>query len=86
MKSNYNSWQRLEPHSRDRDISTGIRATVYDPLWMQWQLGEFEGEDSGSPIYVKVDNRQASISEVFQNGNDKPFDYDGCIPLETYVE
>ena len=40
---------------------------MHDPLWMltrQWQLGEFEGEDSGSPIYVKVDNRQDKISRL----------------------
>ena len=85
---NYPSWQKLEPHSRNQDFSTGIRATVHDPLWMltrQWQLGEFEGEDSGSPIYVKVDNRQDKISQVLQN-DDKVFDYDDSIPLEVFVE
>ena len=89
MKLNHSTWQRLEPHSRNEDISTGITATIYDPLWMlarQWQLGEFEGEDSGSPIFVKVENRQTGISAVILNDNDEPFDYDASLPLETYVE
>src|SRR5687767_11939813 len=84
----YPSWQKLEPHSRNQDISTGIKASVHDPLWMltrQWQLGEFEGEDSGSPIYVKVENRQDKISGVLQNDG-SVFDYDDSIPLEVHVE
>ena len=84
----YPSWQKPEPHSRDRDPSTGIKASVYDPLWMltrQWQLGEFEGEDSGSPIYVKLENRQDQISEVFLNDGSVS-KYDGNMPLEVLVE
>ena len=43
------SWVRLEPRSHDATMREGIRARVYDPLWLlarQWQVGEFEGEDS----------------------------------------
>ena len=54
-------------------------------LTRQWQLGEFQGEDSGSPIYVKVDDRHDKISRVVQNGG-KEFDYDENIPLEVFVE
>ncbi len=53
-------------------------------LTRQWQLGEFEGEDSGSPIYVKVENRQDEISGVLQNRD--VFEYDSSIPLEVFVE
>jgi len=84
---NYSSWQKLEPHSHYQDLSTGIKVCVYDPLWMltrQWQLGEFEGEDSGSPIYVKVENRQDEISGVFINRD--VFKYDDSMPLEVFVE
>ena len=83
------SWQRLEPHSRNEDFSTGVKATVHDPLWMltrQWQLGEFEGEDSGSPMYVKVDYRYGNISSLLTRNNDKSIDYDDNIPMEVYVE
>lgn len=54
-------------------------------LARQWQLGEFQAEDSGSPIYVKVDDRHDKISRVIQNGG-KEFDYDDSIPLEVFVE
>jgi hypothetical protein len=83
------SWQRLEPHSRNSDFSKGVQATIHDPLWMlarQWQLGEFEGEDSGSPVYVKMDNREHKISKIVQNNGNVLFSYDDGIPLEAFVE
>src|SRR5512145_2968898 len=84
------SWQRLEPHSRNSDFSKGVQATIHDPLWMlarQWQLGEFEGEDAGSPVYVKIQNREHKISKILQNnGNVFSYDYNDDIPLEAFVE
>jgi hypothetical protein len=59
-------------------------------LSRQWQLGEFEGEDSGSPIYVKVENRHDKISSIIQkklgNLESREFEYDDNIPLEVFVE
>ena len=46
------TWMRLEPRSRDASMQTSLQARIYDPLWLlarQWQTGEFEGDDSGSP-------------------------------------
>ncbi|WP_373414799.1 hypothetical protein [Ensifer aridi] len=51
------AWTRLEPQSISGDPSPGLEARVFDPLWllaMQWRLGEFEGEDAGSPLTVRV--------------------------------
>jgi len=82
------SWQRLEPHSRNSDFSKGVQATIHDPLWMlarQWQFGEFEGEDAGSPIYVKMDNREHKISKIISN-NGNVFSYNDDIPLESFIE
>jgi hypothetical protein len=61
-------WTRLEPDTapadegfnstlRDRLLAVGVQARVQDPLWMlgrQWQFGEFQGEDAGSPIQADV--------------------------------
>ena len=60
-------WTRLEADTappadadaaeRDRLVSIGAQARVYDPLWLlgrQWQFGEFQGEDAGSPIQAEV--------------------------------
>ncbi|HEU4795329.1 MAG TPA: hypothetical protein VFT02_06850, partial [Pyrinomonadaceae bacterium] len=47
------SWLRLEPRGRDAEMKTSLQARIYDPLWLltrQWQLGEFQGEDNGSPV------------------------------------
>ncbi|MGI8457662.1 MAG: hypothetical protein ACR2LI_06085 [Propionibacteriaceae bacterium] len=51
------SWTRLEPQSTSGDPRPGIEARVHDPLWLlgrQWQLGELEGEDAGTPLAVRV--------------------------------
>lgn len=51
------AWTRLEPQSVSGDPLPGLEARVHDPVWMlarQWQLGEFEGEDAGTPIAVHV--------------------------------
>jgi hypothetical protein len=50
-------WTRLEPASRTADLQGGLRAEVHDPLWLlarQWQLGEFVGDDAGSPVQVAL--------------------------------
>ena len=50
-------WTRLEPYSRSDELRDGLRAEVHDPLWMltrQWQVGEFQGEDVGSPVQVRL--------------------------------
>jgi len=51
------TWTRLEPQSTTGDPRPGIDARVHDPLWLlarQWQLGEFQGEDAGTPVTVRV--------------------------------
>lgn len=50
-------WQRLEPRPRTNSIRDGLAARVRDPLWMlgrQWQVGEFHGEDTGTPCRIDV--------------------------------
>lgn len=51
------AWTRLEPQSVSGDPAPGLQARVHDPAWLlarQWQLGEFRGEDAGSPVSVQV--------------------------------
>src|SRR5215470_6948943 len=58
------SWTRLEPQSTLGDPRPGIEARIHDPLWLlgrQWQLGEFEGEDAGTPLTVRVVTRTTTI-------------------------
>ena len=81
-------WDRLEPRSRTDDLSAGLAALVNDPLWLvarQWQVGEFAGRDTGSPLTVQVKWTTASFDR-FASGSAPVAPYDGGQPLETLVE
>jgi len=88
------SWMRLEPRSRDAEMRTTLQARVYDPLWLlarQWQLGEFQGEDNGSPVMARWRAESALLTRYYA-GAIKPNTmvsaprYDSRLPLETLVE
>src|SRR5262245_4969652 len=58
------SWTRLEPQSILGDPRPGIEGRLHDPLWLlgrQWQLGEFQGEDAGTPLTVRVLTRTRPV-------------------------
>jgi hypothetical protein len=59
------SWTRLEPQNLSGDPGQALEARVHDPLWLltrQWQLGEFEGEDAGSPVSVHVEATSSRLT------------------------
>src|SRR5213592_914870 len=61
------SWLRLEPRNRDAEMNTSLQARTYDPLWMltrQWQFGEFQGEDNGSPVIARWRGEAAPLSDI----------------------
>jgi hypothetical protein len=89
------SWVRLEPHTRNADMNAGLQARVYDPLWLltrQWQVGEFQGEDNGSPAAAAWRGEAARLTR-YQPGplasqasvQGQPLNVN-AIPLETLVE
>jgi hypothetical protein len=50
-------WNRLEPRPIGRDLNATLAARLRDPLWLlarQWQVGEFQGEDAGSPAFATI--------------------------------
>ncbi len=89
------SWTRLEPHCRNAEMDTSVQARVYDPLWMmarQWQVGEFQGEDSGTPAMARLRAESAQLTRYYSGAiapntrANAPL-YDGSrVPLETLVE
>ena len=84
-------WTRLEPFTRLDDISPGLQAQIADPLWLlarQWQTGEFQGEDSGSPVQVRLRlERDPLVCYRPGSAPDHPSrPYRGEIPLEVLVE
>jgi len=89
------SWMRLEPRSRNAEMNTSLQARIYDPLWLlarQWQLGEFQGEDNGSPVMARWRAEAARLTRyhsgpIAPNTRVNAPSYDGGrMPLETLVE
>jgi hypothetical protein len=81
-------WNRLEGRPRTDDLQRAFRAEVRDPLWMlsrQWQLGEFAGADSGTPIDALLLPRVSGLAAVALGSGD-PQPYDAAVPLEAVVE
>lgn len=83
---------RLEPQSVSGDPAIGLMAQVWDPLWLlarQWQLGEFAGEDTGTPLTVRV---RATAEPIVawrpgpREGGAPWRDLPPGIPLEWLVE
>ena len=89
------SWLRLEPRCRNADMNTGLQARLYDPLWLlarQWQIGEFQGEDNGSPAAAQWRGESARFTRyapgaLADRATAAGQAFDGrTIPLETLVE
>ena len=93
--SSVTTWMRLEPRCRAADMNAGLQARIYDPLWLlarQWQVGEFQGEDNGSPAAARWQGEAVRLGRYYPGTlADKapveglPFD-STSIPLETLVE
>src|SRR6266511_1790013 len=50
-------WNRLEGRPRAHNFDRALKAEVRDALWMltkQWQMGEFRGDDAGSPVLARA--------------------------------
>jgi len=81
-------WNRLEGRPRTLDFGRALRAEVRDGLWMltrQWQVGEFLGDDAGSPVLARFQMSNAPL-DGFRPGDGADVGYDGALPLETIVE
>ena len=56
---------RLEASTRGTDLLPGLHARVHDALWLlarQWQLGELDGLDGGSPISASLVARSRPLA------------------------
>lgn len=81
-------WNRLEGRPRTHNFDKALKAEVRDALWMlskQWQMGEFTGEDTGSPVFSKISIETSDINK-YSPGNHPDREIADNIPLETLVE
>ena len=87
------TWTRLEPQPRDATLARSLQAQVRDPAWMlcrQWQLGEFDGTDGGSPVQATMGVSTQPLTG-YRPGPPGPAaapvqPYAGSPPLEAHVE
>jgi hypothetical protein len=81
-------WNRVEGRPRTVDFSRALRAEVRDALWMltrQWQVGEFRGEDAGSPVLARTHVATTRITHV-RPGDGPAVPFDETVPLEAQIE
>ncbi len=81
-------WNRLEARPRADDFDRALKAEVRDPLWMltkQWQLGEFRGDDAGSPAFAKIQMATTRLTK-YQADSMPVQAYEEEVPLEAKVE
>lgn len=67
------AWTRLEPQTLSGEPAQALAARVHDPLWLlarQWQFGEFDGEDAGTPVAVELAAGARSLSAFMPEGHD----------------
>jgi hypothetical protein len=80
-------WTRIEPDNEDPSLQEGLRAEVADPLWLlarQWQMGEFRGEDVGTPVLATVETAEDPPQVLVAGGKVRVLD--GTEPIETLIE
>jgi hypothetical protein len=80
-------WNRLEGRPRTHDFERALKAEIRDPLWMlakQWQMGEFFGDDAGSPISAKVAIETTRLTK-YQAASHQPEAFADDAPLEAKV-
>jgi hypothetical protein len=82
-------WNRVEGRPRaTKNFDRALKAEVRDALWMltkQWQMGEFEGDDAGSPVLAKVRMDTSQLTK-YQANEHAAQHFPDRVPLEAQVE
>ena len=84
------TWTRLEPQPRDASMERSLQAQVRDPLWLlarQWQMGEFIGDDAGSPVDATIAAEMRTVTTYRPGALDSStIPIDPKLPIEVHVE
>lgn len=84
----FTTHNRLEGRPRTHNFDRALKAEVRDALWMltkQWQMGEFKGDDAGSPVSAKCYVEKTMLTK-YQPSVHAVEGFDDSLPLETKVE
>jgi hypothetical protein len=82
------TWNRCEARPRTTNFDRALKAEIRDALWMltkQWQMGEFEGSDAGSPIFAKVQLQTSRLTKYRPDGAATEL-FERDLPFEAKVE
>ncbi|MHC9062790.1 hypothetical protein ACYX34_08895 [Nitrospira sp. CMX1] len=80
---------RIEPRTRTDDLTPGLIAAVHDPAWLlarQWVMGEFDGEDAGTPVQVRATLRTHELADLELRGGQRVRLDPAGPPLDTMIE
>ena len=84
------AYNRLLPIPVSIDYERNLRVEINDPLWLlarQWQMGEFKGEDAGSPVFARIESSQLQLQTLRLDPTISPETYNAQqTPLEFAVE
>ena len=81
-------WNRLEGRPRTHNFDKAMRAEVRDALWMitkQWQMGEFQADDAGSPVFAKIHISSSELTQ-YKASTHTAQSYEKNVPLEVKAE
>lgn len=79
---------RVEPRTVATTLKPTIKAAVHDAVWMltqQYRVGEFLGEDAGSPMKARIQTQSTKINR-FKSRYGEVEEYDEQVPLEAKIE
>jgi hypothetical protein len=85
MPYRYAITRRLEPVRPSGHLERALRAEIADPVWFltrQWQLGEHQGEDAGSPVNVNLSASSIPIDPLAGDPGMDPL----VVPPEVIIE
>ena len=60
-------WNRLESRTQYKEFDRSMKNEIRDGLWMltrQWQTGEFQAEDTGSPVFSCMEWSHAPMKRI----------------------
>jgi hypothetical protein len=81
-------YARLEPRTVADDLTAGLAARIYDAAWLlarQWQIGELNGDDGGTPISVRHTGAATWCTTYTDASGTRPI-APGGGPLESFAE